>query len=82
MFVKQIENGYVMSIGVGSDGAEITQDEYDEIMRIIADRPTAPDGYCYRLRADTLEYELCELPAPTDEADTQDYENALGRFGV
>ena len=42
-------------------GHEITADEYQRILSIIANRPTAPEGYGYRLTAG-LEWELYELP--------------------
>lgn len=42
-------------------GVEITEVEYNNIKSIIDNRPTAPDGYAYRLTVD-LEWELYELP--------------------
>lgn len=41
-------------------GKEITAEEYDNIIEIIHNKPTAPNGYDYRL-TDGLEWELYEL---------------------
>lgn len=42
-------------------GKEITAAEYDRIKTIIGNRPTAPDGYGYRL-TEGLEWEMYEMP--------------------
>ena len=49
-------------------GNEITEAKYDEILAMLRNRPTAPDGYAYRL-TESLEWELYELPIEdtTDE---------------
>ena len=49
-------------------GKEITEAEYNHIKSIIDSRPTAEDGFAYRLTAE-LEWELYELP-PVEEAVT------------
>ena len=41
---------------------------YENIIDAINRKPEDPDGYCYRLRADTLEWELLELP-PVQDSD-------------
>ena len=68
-FYKAVDNGYI--IGVGTNGndsaAAITEAEYNEILSAIQTAPVAPDGYVYKLRADTLEWELVELPPVEDE---------------
>ncbi len=60
--------------------------QYEEILRLINHAPqSAMDGYVYMLRADTLEWELVELPPmpePEDAAAAADYEAALNRLGV
>lgn len=59
---------YVASHVKISTADEITESEYNEIREIIRNRPTAPDGYGYRLTED-LQWELYELPTEeeTDE---------------
>lgn len=64
---KIIDNGYVISIGTGNGGTEITEQEYAEILAVIRNKPTARDGYDYRLKAD-LVWEDYKLP-PVEPAD-------------
>lgn len=69
MFYKYINDKYIVGVGTGAGiGAEITEDEYNEILDKINNRPEAPDGYSYRLTT-TMEWELCEVPKiePTSE---------------
>lgn len=47
-------------------GKEITEAEYNHIKTIIDNRPTAPDGYGYRLTPE-LEWELYELPISEEQ---------------
>lgn len=61
-------NGYVVA-------AEKADDNYEVLIQKIKNAPTAQDGYMYRLRADTLEWELVELPPmpePEDEPTVED----------
>lgn len=81
---KVIENGYIIALATGNVGTEITEAEYNTILDTIRNRSAAPEGYGYRLRAD-LSLILVELPpvsADDEEASSEDYEEALGRFGV
>lgn len=50
------------------DGAEITEEKYTEILNMIRNKPTAPDGYGYSL-TDDLKWELMELPVTPEDAD-------------
>lgn len=62
MLCKKNENGYITMIGMDIFcGVEITEQEYNAILDAIRNRPTAPDGYGYRLCED-LTWELYELP--------------------
>ena len=57
------------------DGVEITKEEYERILDVIHNKPSAPDGYGYRLTAG-LTWELYALPAIADgdeEATADDY---------
>jgi hypothetical protein len=59
---KYINDGYIIGVGTGAGaGEEITEDEYNEILDKINNRPTAPEGFTYRLTT-ALEWELAELP--------------------
>ena len=73
-YYKVTENGYVKGVGTnGSDAAiAVTEAEYSELLNVIRSAPSAPEGYAYRLRDDTLAWELAELspaPEPSDEID-------------
>lgn len=62
MYYKYINDGYIIGVGSGAGaGSEITEDEYNKILDKINNRPTAPEGFTYRLTT-ALEWELCELP--------------------
>lgn len=52
------------------DNTEITAEQYNEIREIIRSRPTAPEGYGYRLTED-LQWEMYELPAVEVEEDPE-----------
>lgn len=83
-YYKIIEDGYVLSIGTGSGGSEITKEEYEDIISVIRSAPTAESGYQYRLKAD-LTWELVELPPEPEydpEATEADYLEALAELGV
>ena len=59
---KYINNGYIIGVGTGAGAGEpITEDEYNTILDKINNRPTAPEGFTYRLTT-ALQWELCELP--------------------
>ena len=78
-------DGYLVSVGSGTGGTEITESEYNELLSIIHNRPTPQSGYDYKLKADSLEWELVELPPidDTDEDATEsDYIDALQDLGV
>lgn len=83
-YYKNIENGYLIAIGTGPGGEEITKEEYDEILGVIRSRPQAENGYIYRLKADlswTLE-EAPAIPEEDTEATEDDYIAALEELGV
>lgn len=67
-YYKLIENGYIVGIGKGAGGVEISKEEYDEILAVIRTKPAAESGHDYWLRED-LTWELVEVPeaGPTDE---------------
>lgn len=77
IYGKIVIDGYVCAATTGG-GAEITESEYNEIMSAIQSKPSDPDGYQYRLRADNLEWELVELPTEPEEPITED--EALTRY--
>lgn len=73
-YAKHISDEYIVGVGTGNGGTEITREEYDEILTIIAEQPTPREGFGYLLRTDLTweEYELppVEDPDPVEEAPT------------
>lgn len=69
---KIVSDGYILSITT-SDGkghGNISESEYNEIREIIRNRPTAPEGYGYRLTG-SLVWELYEIPPVEVEEDPE-----------
>ena len=70
-YYKNIVDGYIFSLEkreTATNGAEVTETQYNEIISILGNRPAAPDGYTYRLTAD-MEWELYEIPVVDDSAE-------------
>ena len=67
-YYKQTANNCIIAIGTGAGGTEITEAEYNEILAIIQNRPSA-DGKGYRLKTDLAweEYDLPPVPEPSDD---------------
>lgn len=70
-YYKLTGSDYLMAIGTGLGGTEITESEYNNILSIIRSRPTPPAGYAYRLKAD-LTWEQYELPPEPEPSDTDE----------
>lgn len=68
MYKKYEQDGYILCLGVGE---EITEDEYNKILDKINNRPTAPEGFTYRLTT-ALEWERCELPPIENNEDSEE----------
>ena len=76
MKYKQIdENNILVSIGeikaIGENQTEISEDEYNNILSIIQNKPEDTETIIYKLHADTLEYVAYDRPEepviePTD----------------
>lgn len=83
-FYKIADDGYITAIGTnGNDSVtEITEIEYYDILSIIGDKPSSPEGYTHRLRADTLEWELVELPPVPDVEDEPTIEDKAEAYDI
>lgn len=69
---KYINNGYIIGVGTGAGAGEpITEEEYNEILDKINNRPTAPEGFTYRLTT-AFEWELAELPPIENNEEFED----------
>lgn len=72
MYGKYINDNYIVGVGtVAGTGSEITEDEYNKILDKINNRPTAPEGFTYRLTT-ALEWELAELPPIENNEDSEE----------
>lgn len=76
-----IADSWIISVNTNNstDAGNITESEYNAILNLIRNKPSAPEGYDYWLKADTLEWELVELPEPepTPEDEELSAEEAL-----
>lgn len=74
-YYKQTSNNYIIAIGTGYGGTEISESEYNDIMAIIQSCPVA-EGKGYRLKTDLTweEYDLPPVPEPSDEDELSDTE--------
>ena len=73
-FVQYGKKNHIIAIGTGAGGTEITKVEYDEIMAIIQNRPSA-DGKGYRLKTD-LTWEAYDLPPEPEPSDADELSDA------
>lgn len=70
-YFKRTDSGYIISVGKGNGGTEITEQEYNEILAVCANKPEATETTDYMLR-DDLTWEAYEVesvpdPDPTPE---------------
>lgn len=67
-YYKQIDSDYILTIGTGYGGEEITETEYNNIMSAIQSRPST-DGKGYKLKTDLTweEYDLPEIVESDDD---------------
>ena len=66
MKYKQIEENILVAIGetkaIGEGQIEITAEEYNNILSVIASKPEDTETTIYKLHADTLEYVAYDRP--------------------
>lgn len=69
-------NSYIIAIGTGYGGTEITEEEYNSLLTLIRNRPTPPSGKDYKLTTslEWEEYDLPPVPEPSDEDEISDSE--------
>lgn len=72
------ESNYIIGLCQSENNmvGEVDKEQFDSVSEMLLNRPQdAPDGYEYKLKADTLEWELVELPpAPEPSEDVDDSE--------
>ena len=64
-FYKDINNGYILAIGTGGGGTEITETEYNIIMSVIHSKPQRTETTDYHLKTD-LTWEAYDRPVGPD----------------
>ena len=72
-YYKQISNDYILAVGTGPGGTEITETEYNSILSAIQSRPTS-ETQGYRLRAD-LTWEAYDFPPEPEPSDDDEISN-------
>lgn len=81
-YYKHISDGYILAIGTGNGGTEITEAEYNEILSVIRNKPKATETTDYRLREDltweAYEVEPPEPPEPSAEDKAEAYDILMG----
>lgn len=73
MLYKYVDNGYILAVGTGGMGEEITEGEYNEIMSVIHNKPPRTDTTDYRLR-DDLTWEEYPIDPPDLDPEIDDAE--------
>ena len=75
IYYKQLSSdaAYIIAVGTGYGGTEITKTEYDSILSVLQSRPSE-SGKGYRLKTDlTWEaYDLPPEPEPSDDDELSD----------
>ena len=86
-YCLMISNGYIEGFCQSENPVinPISEEDFNRIKATHNNRPSAPDGFTYKLKADTLTWELVELPPiddTDDDATESDYITALQDLGV
>lgn len=77
-YYKLVSGDYIISIGTGSGGAEITETEYKTISAAIAQKPQATETTDYSLKTD-LTWEPFEIEhVEPDISDDEAFQIILG----
>lgn len=66
MYRMYVNNGYIVSVAHNVANGNITDEQYRNIQEAIRCKPTAPQGFDYRL-TEELVWELYKLPQGVDE---------------
>lgn len=75
-YYKVTENGYIMSIGTGMSGIEITEEEYNTILDVVQNKPMSTETTDYMLKED-LTWEAYEVEPVEDEPTAEEIINIL-----
>ena len=67
-YYKDIQDGFIVAIGTGGGGVEITETEHESILAAISEKPARTDSTDYHLREDLM-WEEYERIDPPDESE-------------
>lgn len=73
-YYKNIIDGYILSIGTGVGGEEISQEEYNQLYNLIKSKP-CEEGYSYKLK-EALNWEKHEVETEETEPTEEEYAEA------
>lgn len=76
-YYKQISDGYILTVGTGAGGTEITKAEYDRILAVIRAKPPRTETEDYHLREDLTWEPYAAEPLPEPELDDTEALNIL-----
>lgn len=74
---KIVKDGYILLIGIGNGGEEITEKEYNAIQYAIANKPTPTETTDYMLTVDLEWVAFAVEPVEVDDADAEEIVDIL-----
>ena len=72
-YYKNVDNGYILAIGTGNGGTEITEAEYNKIMSVIQTIPQSTETTDYRLKTN-LTWESYDIEPEPEEDEIDEFE--------
>ena len=69
MYFKVANDGYILGLGIGSKGIEISENEYNSLTGLFHSKPLDTETVGYKLNELTLEWESYEKSAEPDVID-------------
>lgn len=67
-YYKTIVNGFINTIGIGTNGIAISEAEYQEVLRIVHSKPAKTATVDYML-SENMEWVPYEIEAPGEDVD-------------
>lgn len=79
-YYKDIKNGFIVAIGTGGGGVEITEAEHDSILAVIHNKPARTETTDYHLLENLTwqEYERIEPPDDSEPSADEVVDILLG----
>ena len=77
-YYKFTNNGYIVLVGIGNGGTEITEEEYNAIQNAIANKPTPTETTDYMLTEDLEWVAFAVEPVNPDIDETEAFNIIFG----